>query len=232
MSAPIALRMAPSRKARYRGNVQTNAARPDGLGALDRLGTVVSLRREQTLFHEADPAEFYFKVVSGAIRSCKLLADGRRHVGEFFLPGDFIGLDAETGYIFTAEAVSETTMVRYSRRSVDALAWQEPRIGHSLLRIACHGLSAAQQQMVLLSRKTAEERIASFILGLAERNGAADRVSLPMSRSDIGDHLGLTMETVSRALTQLKKDGVIGFTSSHELVICDRETLADLAEVA
>ena len=168
--------------------------------------------------------------VSGAVRSCKLLADGRRHVGDFYLTGDFIGLDAEANYIFTAEAVCDAIVVRYSRRSVDALAGQEPRIGHSLFRIACHGLSAAQQQMVLLGRKTAEERVASFILGLAERNGAADRISLPMTRSDIGDHLGLTIETVSRALTQLKKDGVIEFTGSHALVIRDRKTLANLAE--
>jgi CRP-like cAMP-binding protein len=226
MSATVALHAA------YRENPKANAARQDDLGALDRLGTVVALRREQPLFHEADPAEFYFRVVSGAVRSCKLLANGRRHVGDFFLPGDFIGLDAEIGYIFSAEAVTETTVIRYSRRSVDALAWQEPRIGHSLLRIACQGLSAAQQQMVLLGRKTAEERIASFILGLAERNGAGDRISLPMTRSDIGDHLGLTMETVSRGLTQLKKDGVIELTSSHELVIRDREMLADLADMA
>jgi CRP-like cAMP-binding protein len=208
------------------------APRRDELGALDRLGTVASLRREQPLFHEADPAEFYFKVVTGAIRSCKLLADGRRHVGEFFMPGDFIGLDAETNYMFTAEAVTDATVVRYSRRRVDALAWQEPGIGRSLLKIACHRLSSAQQQMVLLSRKTAEERIASFILGLADRNGATDRISLPMTRTDIGDHLGLTMETVSRALTQLKKDGVIELTSSHELVILDRDMLADLADAA
>jgi CRP-like cAMP-binding protein len=230
MAATATLPIEAGRKSGYRANAQPTAARQDGLGALDRLGSVVSLRREQPLFREADPAEFYFKVVSGAVRSCKLLADGRRHVGDFFLAGDFIGLDAEASYSFTAEAVTETIVVRYSRRSVDALAWQEPRVGHSLLRIVCHGLSAAQQQMVLLGRKTAEERIASFILGLAERNGAANRVSLPMTRSDIGDHLGLTMETVSRALTQLRKDGVIELTSSHELIIRDRETLADLAE--
>ncbi len=208
-----------------------SAAPWDEFAALERLGTVVTLSRDQPLFHEADRAELYFKVVSGAIRSCTLLADGRRHVGEFFLPGDFIGLDAEASYVFTAEAVTDATVLRYSRRRVDALAWLEPRIGHSLLRIACHGLLVARQQMVLLGCKTAEERIASFILGLAERNGAASRVSLPMSRSDIGDHLGLTMETVCRALAQLKKDGVIELTN-HQLVIRDRDMLADIAAIA
>jgi CRP-like cAMP-binding protein len=209
-----------------------SAMQRDELGAIDRLGTVVALGREEALFYEADCADCYFRVVSGAIRSCKLLTDGRRHVGEFFLPGDFIGLDADSSYVFTAEAVTDTTVLRYSRRHVDALAWQEPRIGRSLLRIVCHGLLVAQQQMVLLGHKTADERIASFILGLAERNGAANRVSLPMSRSDIGDHLGLTMETVSRALSQLKKDGVIELTRAHELVIRDYGTLTGLADVA
>src|SRR6185437_5290010 len=104
--ATVAFQTAAGRKAGYRDNAPPKAVR-DELGALDRLGTVVTLRREQPLFHEADPAEFYFKVVSGAVRSCKLLADGRRHVGDFFLPGDFIGLDAETSYIFSAEAVTD-----------------------------------------------------------------------------------------------------------------------------
>jgi CRP-like cAMP-binding protein len=204
----------------------------DALKALDRLGVVVTLHRDQSLFYEGDRAEFYFKVVSGAIRGCKLLPDGRRHVGDFFLAGDFIGLEAATNYIFSAEAITDTTLVRYCRRSVDALAATEPRVGRRLLDIVCHGLSAAKQQMVLLSRKTAEERIASFVLGMAERNGRADYVALPMTRTDIGDHLGLTMETVSRAFSQLKSDGVLELKNSREVTIRDRNALESLAEVA
>ena len=202
----------------------------DDLGTLDRLGTVVTLRREQPLFREGDRADFYFKVISGALRTCKLLADGRRHVGEFFLPGDFIGLTATSDYIFAAEAVSETVVVRYSRRSVDALALQEPRLGRRLFAIACESLSVAQHQMVLLGRKTAEERIASFVLDMAERGGDGDGITLPMTRTDIGDHLGLTMETVSRAFAQLKREGVIELKSTHNIVIRDRDALADLAD--
>ena len=208
------------------------AERPDELAALDRIGSVVTLRREESLFYEGDSADYYFKVVTGAVRSCKLLADGRRHIGDFFLPGDFIGLDAATDYIFSAEAVTETTVVRYARRSVDALAFQEPKIQRRLLSIVCHELSAAQGRMLLLSRKTADERIASFLLGLAVRTGHAERVALPMTRTDIGDHLGLTMETVSRALSQLRHDGVIALVNSHEVVIRDRDALEDKAEAA
>jgi len=201
----------------------------DEFASLERLGTVQILKRDETLFREADAAQYYFKVVQGALRSCKLLRDGRRHVGDFFLPGDFIGLDAEEQYSFSAEAIADTIVVRYARRSVEALAAQEPKIGRRLLSIACHSLNTAQQQMLLLSRKTAEERIASFLMGIAERKGGT-QIALPMTRTDIGDHLGLTMETVSRALAHLRNEGVIELKSSHDVRICNREALADLAE--
>jgi CRP-like cAMP-binding protein len=211
----------------------TTAVPPaDDLAALDCVGTVMSLRRNDVLFREYDQADHYFKVVTGAVRSSKLLADGRRHVSEFYLPGDFIGLDADTSYFFSAEVMADTTVVRYARRKVDALALQEPRIGRQLLSIACHGFSAARHQLVLLGRMTAEERIASFLLDLVERIGSADRVSLPMSRTDIGDHLGLTMETVSRGLNLLKREGVIALENSQQILIVDREALEDIVEAA
>ena len=211
---------------------ETRKELADDFAALDHIGTVLSLSREDVLFYEGDTADHYFKVVTGAIRFCKLLADGRRHVSDFYLPGDFIGLDGEANYLFTAEAVTQTSVVRYTRRSVDALAWQEPRIGRQLLSIACHGLSLAQQKQVLLGRKSAEERIASFLLDLAGRNGETDRVSLPMSRTDIGDHLGLTMETVSRGLSHLKSEGIISLENSHQILFRDRDALEGLADAA
>ena len=226
------LRLATPRQAAPSRTASQRRERCGDFAALDRVGTVLSLGRAEVLFFESDAAEHYFKVVSGAIRCCKLLADGRRHVSEFYLPGDFIGLDAETSYLFTAEAVTDTTVVRYSRRSVDALAAQEPRIGRRLLSMACHGLSTAQQKLVLLGRMTAEERIASFLLDLAGRNGETDRVSLPMSRTDIGDHLGLTMETVSRGLSHLKSEGIISLENSHQILFRDRDALAELADAA
>ena len=204
----------------------------DDLAALDCVGTVMSLRRNDVLFREYDTADHYFKVVAGAVRSSKLLADGRRHVSEFHLPGDFIGVDADTNYLFSAEAMADTTVIRYARRKLEALALQEPRIGRQLLSIACHGFSASRLQLVLLGRMTAEERIASFLLDLVERIGDADRVSLPMSRTDIGDHLGLTMETVSRGLNLLKREGVIALENSNQILIRDREALEDIVEAA
>ena len=203
----------------------------DDFAALDRVGTVVSFDQDRPLFHDGDAAEHYFKVLTGAVRCCKLLADGRRHVSAFYLPGDFFGFDATANYLFTAEAVTDTSVVRYARRSVEALAQQEPRFGRRLLGIACRGLSTAQQQLVLLGRMTAEERIASFLLNLADRNGGSGRVVLAMNRTDIGDHLGLTMETVSRGLNRLKREGVIDLESSHQILIRDRNALEELVDL-
>ncbi|HYC13113.1 MAG TPA: helix-turn-helix domain-containing protein, partial [Stellaceae bacterium] len=189
------------------------------LSGLDALGVVVTLSRGEALFREGDTASRYYKVVSGAIRSCKLLPDGRRHIGDFFLAGDFIGLNALESYAFTAEAVADATLVRYKRRDVEALALSDPRIGKSLLGRLCSDLSQAHARMLLLGRMNAQERLANFLLRMAQRSAAcgANLVSLPMTRTDIGDYLGLTTETVCRTLAQLKNSGLIDAPSSHEV---------------
>ncbi len=202
------------------------------LAALDRIGTVVTLRRDQALFEEGDAARYCFKVLTGAVRSCRLLPDGRRHIGEFLLPGDFIGLELDDRYRFTAEAVSDATLMRYSRQAVDRLAEQQPRLGKRLLDRICGDLFAAQSQMLLLGRKNAVERLASFLLTMADRAGGGDRLSLPMTRSDIADHLGLTTETVSRVFGQLKSQGVIRLAASSEVLLRDRDELETLADAA
>lgn len=202
------------------------------LAALDRVGGVVTLRRDQALFQEGDPARYCFKVLTGALRSCRLLADGRRHIGEFLLPGDFIGLELDDSYRFTAEAVSDATLMRYSRQAVDRLAEQQPLLGKCLLDRICGDLYAAQSQMLLLGRKNATERLASFLLMMAGRSGTGDRLSLPMTRNDIADHLGLTTETVSRVFGQLKHQGVIRMPASSEVLLRNRDGLQTLAEAA
>jgi len=198
--------------------------------ALDKAGTVLTVKRGETVFYEGDEADCYFKVVSGAVRSCRLLADGRRHIGAFFFAGDFIGINDEDSHLFTAEAVGDTMLIRYSRRSFDTLLWEKPELGRCLLRMVCHGLTAAHEQMLLLGRKTAQEKIASFLLMMADRGGEADHLVLPMTRADIGDYLGLTIETVSRAISQLKAQKVIALKSASEMAILNREALEELAE--
>lgn len=226
--------IATPRREMSRPPMIANAVPVQAAGAtstLDRVGVVITVGREQPLFFDGDPAECYFKVVKGAVRSCKLLADGRRHIGDFFFAGDFIGLDASESYAFAAEAVTPTTLIRYARRKVDALAAHDPRVAKSFVEIMRTSLSAAHDRMALLGRMNAMERIASFLLNLADRADDA-HIELPMTRTDIGDYLGLTMETVSRAFSQLKNEGIIQQRSVHEVAIADRGALEALAEAA
>lgn len=232
MSA-IALRSQPAPNHRFAPVVAGAAsAAAEDTAAFDRIGTVVLVRRDQTLFFEGDAARYCFKVVSGAVRCCKLLADGRRHVTQFLLPGDFVGLESDDTYHCSVEAVNDATVLRYPRHAVDQLVQQRPRLGKRLLGLLCEEIFAAQAQMLLLGRKSAVERLASFLLAMSERNGEHDRVELPMTRGDIADHLGLTIETVSRTFSQLKGRGVIQLGASSEVVIKRRDELEDLAEAA
>jgi CRP/FNR family transcriptional regulator, nitrogen fixation regulation protein len=201
-----------------------------GVPIFERVGTNITKKRADLLFCEGDPAEFYYKVVTGAVRGCNLLADGRRHVGDFFLPGDFIGLDAAKFYMYSAEVVASTTLVRYARWKVDMLVGQELEIAQSLVTMMRDGLSAARNRMMLLGHMTAMERVANFLLMIAEKTGTS-RITLPMTRTDIGDHLGLTIETVSRTFSQLKKDHIIEQKTIHTIRIANRNALVDLADV-
>jgi CRP/FNR family transcriptional regulator len=204
----------------------------ESLSALDRIGKAMPLARGETLFYEGDAALYCFKVISGTLRSCRVLADGRRHIAEFFLPGDFIALSAEDAYRFTAEAVTETKLMRYPRHSVEQMTEAQPRLSRCLLDLLCRNLSAAQQQMLLLGRKNAVERMASFLLMMADRASDGEHVSLPMTRSDIADHLGLTTETVSRIFGQLKSQRVIQLKGASEVVVKDIDALEELAQAA
>ena len=213
-------------------HIGSQPQRGESLSALDRIGTAMSLARGETLFYEGDAALSCFKVISGALRSCRVLADGRRHIAEFFLPGDFIALSAEAAHRFTAEAVTETKLMRYPRHSVEQMTEAQPRLSRCLLDLLCRSLSAAQQQMLLLGRKNAVERMASFLLMMADRASDGEHVSLPMTRSDIADHLGLTTETVSRIFGQLKSQRVIQLKGASEVVVTDIDALEELAQAA
>ena len=227
MQAAIAL--STPREAPTSGRANQGPMPGDSMAALDHVGAVITLQRDETLFLAGDKADCYFKVLKGAVRSSKVLDDGRRHIGDFYLTGDFIGLDVGETHGAAAEAIAETVLIRYARRKVDALAAEQPRLAQSLIDLMRARLIAARERMVLLGHMTAMERIASFLLGLASR--AADgRINLPMTRTDIGDYLGLTMETVSRAFSQLKTGGIIVQRNMHELALVDRAALLALIQ--
>ena len=178
---------------------------PDA-AALNAIGTVVRFARNATIFSEYDEARFSYQVIRGAVRLAKVMLDGRRQIAKFLLPGDMFALDCDDEHSLTAEALTEVTLLRYARTHLDRLSEDVPEVRRALMLSLRRELSAAQHHLVVLGRQTAKERVASFLLLLASRGEQAnsDRVDFPMSRQDIADYLGLTIETVCRALTELK----------------------------
>ena len=207
--------------------------RPGALELPEQLGRDVAVKRDQTLFWEGDPATSYHRVVSGAVRISKLMADGRRQVADFFSAGDIVIVDFADKYHFTGEAIVDSVIRRYPRSAIWGLVQSDPRFSRQLLALACSRLTSAHHQMMMLGRKTAEERVASFLSALAERQPQHTlQIELPMSRTDIADHLGLTVETVSRVLTRLKRQGAIKLPNTHSVTIIDREALQLLCDGA
>ena len=201
------------------------------------LGWTLKLAPGQALFHEGDPATRVFTLTRGTLKLYKLLADGRRQVTGFLHPGDFLGISVDDEHAFSAEALEDSQLCWFPRARFDDFVEDQPKMERELYRMAAHELAAAQQQFVLLGRKTASERLASFLLLLADRTSAAEgkksaMVRLPMSRSDIADYLGLTKETVSRVISSLKRDRIIRLESLEMIRILDRGGLEQLSEAA
>jgi CRP/FNR family nitrogen fixation transcriptional regulator len=203
--------------------------RGDALSEAFRLiGAPVRFERNTEIHAEDEPAEYFYQVVSGAVRTYKLLSDGRRQIGAFHLPGDVFGLEAGAHHRFSAEAIA-TSVVRVAKRSaIIAMAAREHELATELWTQTANNLQLAQDHMLLLGRKNAEERVASFLLQMAERESAERTVELPMSRQDIADYLGLTIETVSRTLTQLEGKAAIELPSSRRVCLCNRAALQRL----
>ena len=205
--------------------------RDDGLAPIEALGSDLAIGRDQPIFWEGDPATHCFKVVSGAVRICRLMADGRRHVTDFFLPGDIINFDLTGRYGFTAEAIVDSIVRRYPNQAIDRLVADAPRAARQMLALASHRLLSAQSQMVVLGRKNATERLASFLVTRFGRQADdlahAATLTLPMTRTDIADHLGLTVETVSRIFSKLKREQIIDLPSAQCVVVRDWKALEE-----
>lgn len=211
-----------------------NSLDVDELGKLDAIAERMSLDAGDSLIREGDPARHVFNITSGSVRVYKMLADGRRQITGFLFAGDFVGLATGDDYTFSAEAVEDATLCRFRKVDYRALIRETPTLETALLDRANHELIAARNQMLLLGRKTAQERIASFLLELPlkdpVRPATAGIIRLPMTRSEIADYLGLTIETVSRVFSRLKAAGVIRLISLHEVSVQQPERLRALAE--
>jgi len=189
-----------------------------------------SYKKGAEIFGEREPADYVYQVVTGAVRSYKLLSDGRRQIGAFHLAGDIFGLEIGTDHRFTAEAIVDTTVRLMKRRSLELVAENDAKVARNLLSMTTSNLRHAEDHMLLLGRKTSLERVAAFLIEMDRRSTAAGILALPMCRRDIADYLGLTLETVSRALSRLHDLGVLGFVGNNQrqIVLLDREQLASL----
>lgn len=189
------------------------ALETDQLAELDAIAEHRVLQSRRTLFQQGDPVDYVYTITGGTMRLQSELADGRRQVVGFAIPGDFLGLALASQYGFSAETLTATTLCRFERRAFVRLVEHHPVLLSRLHAIAAHELGIAQAHMVVLGRRRAEERVAAFLLRWRDRlrllhGGTAD-LPLPMGRQDIADHLGLTIETVSRVFARWARARIV-----------------------
>src|ERR1044071_7716693 len=196
-------------------------------GSIDMMGAVIPYARNSEIYGENEPADYLYKVVSGAVRTYRVLADGRRQSGAFYLPGDMFGLEVGEEHSFSAETVSDAKVLVVKRSALLALATRDNDIARELWTMTGRELRRTQDHILLLI-KTAKERVVGFLLEMAERASCATQFDLPMSRQDIADYLGLTIETVSRTLTDLENTAAIELPSSRRIVLRNRAALGRL----
>ena len=182
------------------------------------------------IFGQAEPADYIYQIVEGAVRSHKLLSDGRRQIGAFHLPCDIFGLENGDFHRFTAEAIVDTTVRLVKRQSLEREAKNDPAMVRSLLTMTTDNLQHVENHMLLLGRKTSQERVAAFLLEMNGRLTAAGVMALPMCRRDIADYLGLTIETVSRALSAFKRKGYLKVAGSfqRDIIVLNPAGLTEL----
>jgi CRP/FNR family transcriptional regulator, nitrogen fixation regulation protein len=217
--------------------IRTNAvalplsANPDQCSLTGHAGLVASefsYRKDEEIYGEDEPAEYVYQIIRGAVRTYKLLSDGRRQIGTFHLPGDVFGLESSNNYRLAAEAIIDTTVRLVKRSSLEQAAGVDVQVARKLWSMTAGELRHAEDHMLLLGRKSAMERVANFLLEMDRRLAVAGMMALPMCRRDIGDYLGLTLETVSRALSQLEDEGVLGFSGARQIVLRNRQRLRNM----
>jgi CRP/FNR family transcriptional regulator, nitrogen fixation regulation protein len=197
-------------------------------GQAGLVATEFSYKKDEEIYGEDEPSDYVYQVIRGSVRSYKLLSDGRRQIGAFYLPGDVFGLESGPAHRLTAEAIVDTTVRLVKRRSLEQAAGITVEVARSLWWMTAGELRHAEDHMLLLGRKNAMERVASFLLEMDRRLAVTGMMALPMCRRDIGDYLGLTLETVSRALSQLHGQGVLGFSGARQIVLRNRQRLRSM----
>jgi CRP-like cAMP-binding protein len=221
-----------SAKVRYYVSAVDASGADEAVPALAGLGIVARFDRGEMLFAGGDAARDAFRIVSGTVRIYQLMSDGRRQIIRFNLPGDFLALDEGKVHALSAEAIGDVAAIRYNRDRLTKLAEDQPRIRHTLFDHLRQDLCAAQNHLLLLGRQVPRERVAHFLLDMETRHHRCGQLELPMGRQDIADYLGLTIETVSRVLADLKRTGHITIPSRHGIVIRNLSALSAIADGA
>lgn len=198
--------------------------------ALRAAGTRVVFRSGQEVFGEGEPADYVYRVVEGAVRTYRLLNDGRRQICDFHFEGDFLGLEAGLEHRATAEAISDCVLMAVRRTSLADLAARDNDLTGELWQLAVRSHQRSQDHALIVARQAATERVAAFLVDFARRVRAQDRIDLPMSRQDIADYLGLTIHTVSRTFSQLQGLGLIDVDSPRRIRLKDASALAELCD--
>ena len=223
MSIPAAALAARPLEQRSRRPAHPAGVRPYA-GTLDMMGAPMSFSRNEEIYGESESAEYLYKVVSGAVRMYKVLADGRRQIGAFYLPGDMFGFEPADAHASSAEAIGDVTVLVFKRSAMLSLAARDSDVARRLWDMTARELDRSRKHALLLIL-SAQERVASFLLEMAARSRAGSEIELPMSRQDIADYLGLTIETVSRTLSQLESVGAIAVPAARRITFCNSGTL-------
>ena len=198
---------------------------PPFAGCPELLCTTATYEPDEEIYGEAEEAEFVYKVVSGAVRTLKLLKDGRRQIGAFHFPGDVFGLQASPTHKLTAEAVTDARVMLINRSTLERVAMHDAGVNEELLSVTVRRLEEAGEHVLLLGRKTAGERVAAFLLEMERRLPSAMTIGLPMMRRDIADYLGLSVETVSRAITSFQDEGMVTRSNARKIGVQKRAML-------
>lgn len=214
---------------------QTMTATLDTAADVIQFGPQLSLRgvrmqfgRNEEIFGEGEEAEYVYRVVSGAVRIMHFTAEGRRQILGFHLPGEIFGLEGGETHTLSAEAVSDSEVVMVRRSCLDKAASENMGAARALLALTSQQLSSAREHALVLGRKGAGERVAAFLLEIAGRVVSKRELDLPMSRADIADYLGLTIETVSRAFSEFERNAAIALPSSRHVVMRNPNALYQL----
>jgi len=201
--------------------------RPVADDLMSRIGVRMAFAKGEEIYGQGEKADLIYRVISGAVRTSRFMPDGRRPVGDFYYPDELFGLETGAVHAMAAEAMNDCMILVASRQAL-AAAGGEDELRRLMWEATVRDLEAAREHLALLVRKSACERVASFLLGVAAR-AAAERVELPMGRQDTADYLGLTIETVSRMITQLQAANVVEFNGARQFRVCNRQALANIA---